>query len=210
MDSPKDSKTIADRLTKERHQIPQVPTAYNNGQQWHSRTRPEPEYLAHRPRRPPAQHGAVGDGLPLPQKSASASGSARQDPGGDRTPNELKASPHLVDFFPPDDGLVATTLAELVASSDADEEPISEISAPVITPSTSNGDPDPESKGPTKASQETELLYIRDWKSALSYKHGPLTDHNYVAVSCTATSLPPNNPMKWRDRIGERNAYQGP
>ncbi|KAF5540318.1 hypothetical protein FNAPI_10535 [Fusarium napiforme] len=209
MDSPEDSKTIADRLTKERYQIPQVPTAYNNGRQWHSRTRPEPAYLAHRPRRLPAQHGAVGDGLPLPQKSASASGSARQDPERDRTPYKLKGSPHLVDIFPPDDGHLATTLAELVASSDADEEPMSDISAPVITPSTSDEDPDPDSEGPTKVGQETGLLYIRDWKSALSYKHGPLTDPDYVAVSWSAASRPPNNPMKWRDRIEERNTYQG-
>lgn len=184
MDSPEDSKTIADCLTKERYQIPQVPTAYNNGRQWHSRTRPEPAYLAHRPRRLPAQHGAVGNGLP-----------------------KLKASPHLVDFFSPDDSLVATTLAELVASSDAGEEPMSEISAAVVTPSTSEGDPDPDSKGPTKVSQETELLYIRDWESALSYKHGPLNDHNYVAVSSSAAFLP-NNPMKWRHRIEERNTNQ--
>ncbi|EWG43539.1 hypothetical protein FVEG_15578 [Fusarium verticillioides 7600] len=207
MDSPEDSKTIADCLTKERYQIPQVPTAYNNGRQWHSRTRPEPAYLAHRPRRLPAQHGAVGNGLPLPQKSASASGSARQDPERDRISYKLKASPHLVDFFSPDDSLVATTLAELVASSDAGEEPMSEISAAVVTPSTSEGDPDPDSKGPTKVSQETELLYIRDWESALSYKHGPLNDHNYVAVSSSAAFLP-NNPMKWRHRIEERNTNQ--
>ncbi|KLO91440.1 uncharacterized protein LW93_8685 [Fusarium fujikuroi] len=176
MDSPEDSKILADRLTKERHQMPQVPMAYKKGRQWHSRTRPEPAYLAHRPRRLPHQHGAVGDGLPLPQKSVSAAGSARQDPGRDWTPYKLKASPHLADFFSSDDGHVATTLAELVASSDPEEEPMSEISAPVITPSTSDGDHDPDSKGPTKVSQETEFLYIRDWKSALSYKHGPLTD----------------------------------
>ncbi|KAF5595881.1 hypothetical protein FPANT_4475 [Fusarium pseudoanthophilum] len=211
MDSPEDSKTIADRLTKERYQILPVPTAYNNGWQWHSRTRPEPAYLAHRPRRLPTQHGAVGDGRPLPQKSASASGSAaRQDPERDRTPYELKASPHLVDFLSPDDGLVATTLAGLVAESDADEEPLSEISAPVITPSTSDdGDPDPDSKGSTKVSKEAKLLYFRDWKSALSYKHGLLTDHNDVPVSWSAASLPPNNRMKWRDRTEERNTYQG-
>ena len=147
--------------------------AYNNGRQWHSRTRPEPAYLAHRPRRLPSQHGAVGDSLPLPQKLASASGSAHQDPARDRTPYKLKESPHLAGLFSSDGGLVATTLAELVASSDADEEPMSEISALVITPSASDGDPDPDSKGPTKVSQETELLYIRDWKSAFSYKHGP-------------------------------------
>ncbi|KAF5642625.1 uncharacterized protein FTJAE_3513 [Fusarium tjaetaba] len=215
MDSPENSKTIADRLTKERYQIPQVPTAYKNGRQWHIRTLPKPAYLARRPCRLPAQHGAVGDGRPLLHKSASASGSARQDPERDRTSYKLKAPPHLVDIFSPDDGHVATTLAELVASSEADEEPMSDISAPVITPSTSDEDPDPDpdpdpdSEGPTKVGQETGLLYIRDWKSALSYKHGPLTDPDYVAVSLSAASRPPNNPMKWRDRIEERNTYQG-
>ncbi|KAI1039763.1 hypothetical protein LB505_004705 [Fusarium chuoi] len=208
MDSPEDSKIIADRLAKERYQMPQVPMAYKGGRQWHSRTRPEPAYLAHRPRRLPHQHGAVGDGLPLPQKSASAAGSARQEPERDRTPYKLKASPHLADFFSSDDGRVATTLAELVALSDPEEEPMSEISAPVITPSTSDGDPDPDSKGPTKVSQETEFLYIRDWKSALSYKHGPLTDINYVAVSCTAASLPPKQPheMARQDRRKEHKS----
>ncbi|KAH7177829.1 hypothetical protein DER46DRAFT_655085 [Fusarium sp. MPI-SDFR-AT-0072] len=166
--------------------------AYINGRQWHSRTRPEPAYLASRPRRLPNQHGAVGDGLTLPQKSASASGSARQDPERDRTPYKLKASPHLADLFPSDGQPVATTLAELVASSIADEEPMLEISAVVITPSTSDGNPHPDSKEPTKLSQETEPMYIRDWKSALSFKHGPLTYCNSVAVPCTAASLPPN------------------
>ncbi|KAF5563310.1 hypothetical protein FPHYL_5272 [Fusarium phyllophilum] len=150
MDSPEDSKTIADRLTKERYQIPQVPTTYINGQQWHSRTRPEPAYLENRPCRLPNQHGAVGDGLPLPQKSAPASGSTRQDLERDQTSYKLKASPHSADLFPSDDRPMAATLAELVASSIADEEPMSEISALATTPSTSDGDPDPDSKGPTK------------------------------------------------------------
>ncbi|KAF5615231.1 hypothetical protein F52700_13525 [Fusarium sp. NRRL 52700] len=159
--------------------ILQLPMTNINGQQWHSRTRPEPTYLASRPRRLPNQYGAVGDGLPLPQKSAPASGSARRDPESDRTHDKLKDSPHLANLLPSDGELMATTLAELVASSIADEEPVSEISALAKTPSTSCKDPDPDpdldpdSKEPTKLGQETKLLYIRDWKSALPYKHDP-------------------------------------
>ncbi|CVK86769.1 uncharacterized protein FMAN_16051 [Fusarium mangiferae] len=145
--------------------------AYINGQQWHSKTRPEPAYLACRPRRLPNQHGAVGNGIRLPHKSAPASGSTSRDPERYQTHCKLKASPHLADLFPSDEEPVATTLAELVASSIADEEPMSEISALAITPSSSNADPDPDSKEPTQLDQEPKSLYIRDWKSALFYKH---------------------------------------
>ncbi|KAH7249773.1 uncharacterized protein BKA55DRAFT_361554 [Fusarium redolens] len=181
MDSSEDSKVIADHLTQ--RMMPQVPMAYINGRQWYSRTRPvppEPAYLACRPRRLPNQHGAVGDGLP--QKSASASGSARQDPERDLTPYTMKASPHLTDLFPSDGQPVPTTLAELVASSIAGEDPMLEISVGAITPSTSDGDPHPDSEEPTGLGQETKSLYLRDWKSSLSFKHDSLTDCGSVAI----------------------------